>query len=85
MKCVRDKHYSFFSYVISAMKYQLGDAADVSSYLSNIMKVKMLLILAGEENQEIRLICIPQFSTTHTAVMVDIENLDAEVVCFGTG
>lgn len=39
----------------------------------------------GDENQVVRLICIPKFSSTHTAVMVDIETLDAAVVSFGTG
>ncbi|KYN39897.1 DNA polymerase delta small subunit [Trachymyrmex septentrionalis] len=38
----------------------------------------------GEENQMIRLICIPKFSSTHIAVMVDIETLDTEFICFGT-
>lgn len=47
--------------------------------------IKMQLLLAGEDNQVVRLICIPQFSSTHTAVTVDIESLDTEFVCFGTG
>lgn len=39
----------------------------------------------GEENQVVRLICIPKFSSTYTAVIVDLETLDTEFVCFGTG
>ncbi|KAL6263557.1 hypothetical protein P5V15_006347 [Pogonomyrmex californicus] len=39
----------------------------------------------GEENQVVRLICIPKFSSTHTAVIVDIETLETEFICFGTG
>lgn len=39
----------------------------------------------GEENQMVRLICIPKFSSAYTAVIVDLETLDTEFVCFGTG
>ncbi|EFN75644.1 DNA polymerase delta small subunit [Harpegnathos saltator] len=39
----------------------------------------------GEGDQIVRLICIPQFSSTHTAVTVDIESLETKSVCFGTG
>lgn len=45
----------------------------------------MRLIFVGEENQVVRLICIPKFSSTYTAVIVDLETLDTEFVCFGTG
>ncbi|XP_014473267.1 PREDICTED: DNA polymerase delta small subunit-like [Dinoponera quadriceps] len=38
----------------------------------------------GEGNQVVRLICIPQFSSTCTAVTVDIESLDVGFVCFDT-
>ncbi|XP_072760075.1 DNA polymerase delta subunit 2 [Anoplolepis gracilipes] len=38
----------------------------------------------GEENQVIRLICIPKFSSTNLAIMVDIETLDTEIIKFGT-
>jgi len=44
----------------------------------------MHLTLVGEENQMVRLICIPKFSSTHIAVIVDIETLDTEFICFGT-
>ncbi|XP_031826588.2 DNA polymerase delta subunit 2 [Nomia melanderi] len=36
----------------------------------------------GNENQTIRLISVPSFSTTHTAVIVDLENLDTQYVSF---
>ncbi|XP_071557072.1 DNA polymerase delta subunit 2 [Temnothorax nylanderi] len=39
----------------------------------------------GEENQAVRLICIPKFSSTYTAVVVDLDTLDTEFICFGTG
>ncbi|XP_012526913.1 DNA polymerase delta subunit 2 [Monomorium pharaonis] len=39
----------------------------------------------GEENQVVRLICIPTFSSTHIAVTVDLETLDTDFVCFGSG
>ncbi|KAG7189613.1 hypothetical protein KM043_017296 [Ampulex compressa] len=38
-----------------------------------------------DDNKTIRLICVPKFSTTYTAVVVDLENLDTEVISFGTG
>ncbi|GAB1865688.1 DNA polymerase delta small subunit [Camponotus japonicus] len=38
----------------------------------------------GEGNQVVRLICIPKFSSTNLAVMVDIETLDTEIIYFGT-
>lgn len=41
-------------------------------------------IFVGEENQVVRLICIPKFSSTNLAVMVDIETLDTEIIYFGT-
>lgn len=53
-------------------------------FVGNTDKVETKL-WKGEENQMIRLICIPKFSSTHTAVMVDIETLDTEFICFGTG
>lgn len=37
----------------------------------------------GEENQMVRLICIPKFSSTNLAVMVDVETLDTETIYFG--
>ncbi|KAL2742450.1 DNA polymerase delta subunit 2-like isoform X1 [Vespula maculifrons] len=37
----------------------------------------------GEQNQVIRLISIPQFSSSHTAVLVDLESLDTELIHFG--
>lgn len=45
---------------------------------------KVHLIFAGEENQVVRLICIPKFSSTNLAVMVDIETLDIDIINFGT-
>ena len=36
------------------------------------------------EGQPIRLICIPKFSTSHTAVLVDLESLDTKPIVFGT-
>ncbi|KAL6429718.1 hypothetical protein ACFW04_007553 [Cataglyphis niger] len=38
----------------------------------------------GEENQMVRLICIPKYSSTNLAVMVDIETLDTTTINFGT-
>ncbi|XP_014203660.1 DNA polymerase delta small subunit-like [Copidosoma floridanum] len=35
------------------------------------------------EGQPIRLICIPKFATSHTAVLVDLESLDARPISFG--
>jgi hypothetical protein len=46
---------------------------------------KLYLIFTGEENQVVRLICIPKFSSTHAAVMVDIETLDTTIISFGKG
>ncbi|KOC60112.1 DNA polymerase delta small subunit [Habropoda laboriosa] len=37
----------------------------------------------GDENQTIRLISVPRFSTTHTAVIVSLENLDIQTISFG--
>ena len=39
--------------------------------------------LKGDENQMMRLISIPCFSTTHTAVIVNLQNLDTQYICFG--
>ncbi|KAJ8679728.1 hypothetical protein QAD02_015515 [Eretmocerus hayati] len=39
----------------------------------------------GEEGQQVRLICIPKFSTTQTAVLVDLETMDAKPISFGSG
>lgn len=50
-----------------------------------VILIKVHLILVGEENQMVRLICIPKFSSAYTAVIVDLETLDTEFVCFGTG
>lgn len=36
------------------------------------------------ENQVIRLISVPRFSTTHTAVIVDLEDLDTQCISFGS-
>ncbi|XP_076658903.1 DNA polymerase delta subunit 2 [Halictus rubicundus] len=36
----------------------------------------------GNENQVVRLISVPRFSTTHTAVIVDLENLDTQCISF---
>ncbi|XP_058791528.1 DNA polymerase delta subunit 2-like [Phymastichus coffea] len=36
------------------------------------------------EGQPIRLICIPKFATTQTAVLVDLESLDAKQISFGS-
>lgn len=41
-------------------------------------------LFKGEENQVVRLVCIPQFSTSHAAVIIDLESLDAELIHFGT-
>ncbi|XP_029663497.1 DNA polymerase delta small subunit-like [Formica exsecta] len=38
----------------------------------------------GEENQTVRLICIPKYSSTNLAVIVDIETLDTTTINFGT-
>lgn len=38
----------------------------------------------GENGEVIRLICIPQFSTSHAAVLVDLNSLDTELITFGT-
>jgi hypothetical protein len=35
------------------------------------------------EGQPIRLICIPKFSTSHTAVLVNLESLDTKSISFG--
>ncbi|XP_012284253.1 DNA polymerase delta subunit 2 [Orussus abietinus] len=38
----------------------------------------------GDEGQSVRSICIPKFSTTQTAVIVDLESLEARPISFGT-
>lgn len=38
----------------------------------------------GENGEVIRLICVPQFSTSHAAVLVDLNSLDTELITFGT-
>ncbi|CAK9833422.1 DNA polymerase delta subunit 2 [Anthophora retusa] len=40
-------------------------------------------IWKGDENQTVRLISVPRFSTTHTAVIVNLENLDTKTISFG--
>ncbi|KAI4498489.1 hypothetical protein M0802_006424 [Mischocyttarus mexicanus] len=40
-------------------------------------------LFKGEQNQVVRLVCIPQFSTSHAAVIVDLETLDTELIHFG--
>lgn len=42
-----------------------------------------ILLFTGEENQIIRLVSIPRFSTSHAAVLIDLENLDTELIHFG--
>ncbi|KAK0093510.1 hypothetical protein PV326_013375 [Microctonus aethiopoides] len=37
----------------------------------------------GEEGQTVRLVCIPKFSTTSTAVIVDLETLETTTISFG--
>ncbi|XP_061933274.1 DNA polymerase delta subunit 2 [Apis cerana] len=37
----------------------------------------------GEENQIVRLISVPRFNMTCTAVIVDLENLDTQYISFG--
>ncbi|XP_043261760.1 DNA polymerase delta subunit 2-like [Colletes gigas] len=37
----------------------------------------------GDENQVVRLISVPRFSTTHTAVIVNLENLETQYISFG--
>ncbi|KAK2583982.1 hypothetical protein KPH14_006443 [Odynerus spinipes] len=41
-------------------------------------------LLRGEQNQVIRLVCIPQFSTSHAAVLIDLNSLDTQLIYFGT-
>ncbi|XP_076279134.1 DNA polymerase delta subunit 2 [Lasioglossum baleicum] len=36
----------------------------------------------GNENQVVRLISVPRFSTAHAAVIVDLENLDTQCISF---
>ncbi|XP_046819592.1 DNA polymerase delta subunit 2-like isoform X1 [Vespa crabro] len=36
-----------------------------------------------EKNQAIRLVSIPQFSTSHAAVLIDLKSLDTELIHFG--
>ncbi|XP_017887566.1 DNA polymerase delta small subunit-like [Ceratina calcarata] len=36
----------------------------------------------GEENQTVRLVSVPNFSNTHTAAIINLENLDARFVSF---
>ncbi|KMQ90872.1 dna polymerase delta small subunit-like protein [Lasius niger] len=52
-------------------------------FVGNTDKVETKL-WKGEENQVVRLICIPKFSSTNLAVMVDIETLDIDIINFGT-
>ncbi|XP_017758195.1 PREDICTED: DNA polymerase delta small subunit-like [Eufriesea mexicana] len=37
----------------------------------------------GNENQTVRLISVPRFNTTHTAAIVNLENLDTQYISFG--
>lgn len=37
----------------------------------------------GENKKMVRLISVPCFSTTHTAVIVNLKNLDTQYICFG--
>lgn len=45
---------------------------------------KVYSTFVGEENQTVRLICIPKYSSTNLAVIVDIETLDTTTINFGT-
>ncbi|XP_034937451.1 DNA polymerase delta subunit 2-like [Chelonus insularis] len=53
--------------------YFVGNMKDYSTKLS-----------IGQEGQQVRLIGIPEFSKTHTAVLVDLDSLDAQPISFGT-
>ncbi|XP_054000613.1 DNA polymerase delta subunit 2-like [Hylaeus anthracinus] len=37
----------------------------------------------GDENQIVRLISVPRFSSTHTAVIINLDNLDTQYISFG--
>lgn len=37
----------------------------------------------GDAGQRVRVVCIPDFATTHTAVLVDLASLECSPICFG--
>lgn len=41
------------------------------------------ICFSGEDGQTVRLVCIPKFSTTSTAVIVDLETLETTTISFG--
>ncbi|XP_015592070.1 DNA polymerase delta small subunit [Cephus cinctus] len=52
-------------------------------FVSNMDKFETKLWI-GQDGQRVRLISVPQFSTTNTAVLVDLDSLDTQIVSFGT-
>ncbi|XP_058807466.1 DNA polymerase delta subunit 2-like isoform X2 [Phymastichus coffea] len=51
-------------------------------FVGNMDKFETKLV-EGEKGHKIRLVCIPKFAHTQTAVIVDLENLDATPISFG--
>lgn len=41
-------------------------------------------LATGEEGQVVRLICVPEFNTSFTAVILNLKNLDCVPICFNT-
>ncbi|XP_015593803.1 DNA polymerase delta small subunit isoform X2 [Cephus cinctus] len=51
-------------------------------FVSNMEKYESKLY-KGQEGQTVRLICVPEFSKTHTAILVDLQSLDTRPISFG--
>ncbi|XP_011500495.1 PREDICTED: DNA polymerase delta small subunit-like [Ceratosolen solmsi marchali] len=52
-------------------------------YFSGNMEKFQTRLYEGKEGQKVCLLCIPKFSATQTAVVVDLETLDARPISFG--
>lgn len=44
--------------------------------------VGIYFLFAGERGQTVRLICIPEFSSSYTAVVLNLRNLDCAPITF---
>ncbi|XP_043277158.1 DNA polymerase delta subunit 2-like [Venturia canescens] len=54
-------------------------------YFAGNMEEFATKMYIGEEGQTVRLICVPKFAKTGTAVLVDLNSLDTWPISFGSG
>ncbi|XP_014480531.1 PREDICTED: DNA polymerase delta subunit 2-like [Dinoponera quadriceps] len=54
-------------------------------YFAGNMDTHDSKLAEGDEGQTVRLICVPKFSETKTAVLVDLQDLTTQPISFGSG